>query len=186
MNFENWSIYQDNVIPTGAIFIGIISLIMSYYLNSRTLKHSEILNKKSLRQSEINITRELRYEDEKKAMKILMELVDNDLKYLDKRNDILVFLKSFEGSFLPVSIAKSVIEDYNKLDEFERENDPSYPSDEYFKDMEENYSEYLEEKERYMHPYDKYSEELSRKINESHNSIKHKIIKKIKDSYQSI
>lgn len=165
---------SGNWIAIVAVIVGILSLVSSYILSNRALK-----------QSEESVKRQLRYEDEKKALKQLTELMRNNKNFNDFQKEILKFLNSFESQYIPSETRSFIYEHLRDVEKYSIENDPLAPPGPTDAESEAMYEEYIEserERKASMDDYELFNQEFEKKIKEFKDSVTGHVHKKVRDS----
>ena len=165
-------ITTELIMAGAALLISFMSLLISIYFNKRTLK-----------QSDVNLKTQLLYDDLKKSIFKLNDVIDTSKTYNKFCENIKKFLDSNEGQFIPNEIIKEIRIGMSDLDKFDSENDPSIPpgQDEY---IEEQYQEHLKEQEeidKLKEPYEIFEEKFNNKLHEFKSKIKKKSKEKLKN-----
>ena len=164
---------NELIIAITALFISLISLAVSIQFNKRTLE-----------QSDTHLRTQLSYDDQKKSIFKLNDIIDNSKTYNEFCKSIKTFLDSNEGQFIPNEIKKDIMVGMSDLDKYDRENDPSRPPDPEYTDEEYlEHEKYRYEMDKLKEPYEIFEEKFNYKLKGFKSKIKHKSrqnLKKIK------
>lgn len=162
----------ENLISITAIVvgtsIGVVSLVISYYLNKKTLK-----------QSEKNLKIKLLHEDRKKALFTLSERFKKSKNYPELKKNIFEFIKSSEGQYLPDDIIKMIYTKINEIEEFIDKKCPYKPPEPSQEEVEEWEIMDWEQKTN-MTPFEKFELEFEEKLSSFKNEIEAKAHRKLK------
>jgi len=115
---------SEEVTAIVGVCIGFFSLVLSLVISERSLKKAAELNEKTLRQSEKNLLIQLKYEDGKKALFKLCEIVRKNEGYRGLKKETLDFLDSLEGQFTPEDVRGTIFSGFKQLDDYIQKNDP--------------------------------------------------------------
>ncbi|MDO8647059.1 MAG: hypothetical protein Q7R70_01425 [Candidatus Diapherotrites archaeon] len=166
---ENWiSIFS---IISG-LFIALLSLLFSYYLN-----------KKALNQSERNVRLQITYADRKQALQELENIfatLNNDgLRRFE--TELNSFLNSVNGQYIPQIIKEHLKNQIIELHKLE-DQDPSEPhySDDYWEELAKQQAEFEEQEYKSLDDYERFWKSWESEIDKFRESTKSKINSEVK------
>lgn len=180
MNFST-----ENIISIVAVCVGICSLLLSRFMNKRTLDNANELNDKTLKQSEKNLLIQLHYEDRKKALFRLNEILHKNKTYSTLKKEVVAFLDSLEGQFIPVKTKGWVYTQVKMMDEYIKNNNPDEPyyDDVYMAYKEKEIDRAVNEMEEYyanLKPFEKFNYDFSEKIDNFKSGMSLEINERLK------
>ena len=146
-----------------ALLVAILSFCISVYFNKRTLE-----------QSDANLKTQLLYDDQKKSIFKLNDIIDTSKTYNKFCENIKIFLDSNEGQFISNEIRTDISIGMRDLDKYDLENDPSRPPE---LDDDEEYQRYLKDQEEIdqsMNPYEIFEQKFGNKLVMFKSKIKNK------------
>jgi len=158
----------QDLVTYSAIIIASVSLFVSIYFNSRTLK-----------QSEKNLEIQLTHKDTNNALRRLSELVNEKSSHQKFHDDIKSFLSDFEGQFIPEDIKKLTLDRLYGLNEFYHREHPLKDPEPTEEELRENLEEFTREemdRQKRLNPEEKFDEIYYNRL----DSFKGTIISKIK------
>jgi len=147
------------------VILGASSLIVSLHFNRKAINQAS----EALEQADKNLKIQLLYEDKKKALMALEQII-NESNYKEIKEKMANFLLSFGGKYAPQEVVFEINKKICALEEFEDEHSP-YPTGRE-PDDEPYPFDYVDDFDLGMNEYDKYDYNLKIKTNDFKNSVK--------------